>query len=49
MMAWKARMDAVPSVRKALKEEAAIVSQHRRQLAAGSAEPSEALAPKKAA
>jgi glutathione S-transferase len=34
VMAWKARMDALPSVRRALKEEAAVVSQHRRQLAA---------------
>ncbi|MFG1421394.1 glutathione S-transferase family protein [Roseixanthobacter liquoris] len=34
VMAWKARMDALPSVRKALREEAAVVAQHRDRLAA---------------
>ncbi|MFG1400235.1 glutathione S-transferase family protein [Roseixanthobacter pseudopolyaromaticivorans] len=34
VMAWKARMDALPSVRKALKEEAAVVAQHKGRLAA---------------
>ena len=34
MMAWKARMDALPAARKALKEEAEIVAQHRTRLAA---------------
>ena len=29
LMAWKARMDAVPSVRKALADEAAVVARHR--------------------
>lgn len=34
VMAWKARMDDLPSVQKALKDEAEIVGAHRRQLAA---------------
>lgn len=34
VMAWKARMDAVPSVVKALKDEAEIAVQHRSRLAA---------------
>ncbi|QJP17343.1 glutathione S-transferase [Starkeya sp. ORNL1] len=34
VMAWKARMDALPSVQKALREEAAIVASHRSRLAA---------------
>jgi glutathione S-transferase len=34
VMAWKARMDALPSVRKALKDEAEIAVTHRSQLAA---------------
>lgn len=29
LMAWKARMDARPSVRKALQDEAAVVAAHR--------------------
>ncbi|WP_019832824.1 glutathione binding-like protein [Sphingomonas sp. PR090111-T3T-6A] len=34
LMAWKARMDARPSVVKALKDEADVVNQHKAQLAA---------------
>jgi glutathione S-transferase len=34
LMAWKARMDARPSVRKALSDEAALVAQHKARLAA---------------